>query len=84
MNIRSAMIYYPLLGVVFTAVVWAADQRYVQQKALRQYGDHQRIIQLNDQIDNLQLKIQLNEATEYDKGRLQILLRKRQELLGNE
>ena len=81
MNIRSAMIYYPLLGVAFTAIVWAADQRYVQQKALRQYGDHQRLIQLNDQIDNLELKKRIGEATEYDKGRLQILIRKREELI---
>lgn len=45
-----------LSGVGGSAVLWAADQRYVQQEALAYEFDRQRLEKLGDEIFELELK----------------------------
>lgn len=61
--------------------VWAADQRYVQQSALALEFEKQRLHQISDQMDELELRVKLGQASLLDKAKLEQLRRKREELL---
>ncbi len=70
-----------LTTVIINASVWAADQRYVRQEALAAEFDRQRLQQLSDLIDDLELRARLGQATPLDKAKLEQLKRKREEIL---
>lgn len=63
------------------SIVWAADQRYVQQEALRKAFNEQRLLELGDRIDHLRLLKELHKATDIDTATLKQLERKREDLL---
>jgi len=83
--------YVTILGAITATVavlsiggnitVWALDTTYVRQDALASEFNRQRLQQLSDQIDDLELKSRLKMATPLDKAKLEQLKRKREELL---
>lgn len=71
-----------LLMALCTGLIWAADTRYVSYTALDTKMAKQRLLQVNDEIAKLEIKVKYGEATKADEVTLQLYHRKRQELLG--
>ncbi len=66
----------PVLAVLGAAGVYSADGRYIRLQQLAEFAREQRIEDLSDKIDNLTIKVNLSQATEYDRARLENLKRK--------
>jgi len=81
-NILGAVIASAaVLSLAAGAAVWAADSIYVRKDALASEFRQQRLENLGDQIDELELKEELKQATPLDKAKLKQLRRKREEAL---
>ena len=65
-----------LAGAGWWAVLEAGDNRYVKLQQLAEFARQQRITDLQDKIDDLQIKVDLGEATKYEQARMKNLVRK--------
>lgn len=78
--LKSIAELMPVLAVIAGGAWWAAleaaDNRYVQLQQLAEFAYQQRVTSLQDQIDDLQIKVEIGEASNYEKAKMKNLVRK--------
>ena len=74
-----------LLGGIAKGAIWAGDQHYLTvsnfEQAIKKNSLENRLSSINDAIDYLTLKISYGKYTKLDKAQLNILIRKKNEIL---
>ena len=73
----------PALAFLGAATVWGMDSRYVQLEQLQSFMHQQRMVSLQDKVEELTIKVEMGKADDYDRARLRNLERKLKAELGD-
>ena len=70
----------PLLVVLTPMLLWAAEQHFTTNQALQEMQDNQRIRAIDDQLFEIEYRMNKNRATEFDYMNKSRLERERKQL----
>ena len=73
-----------VIATVGGAAVWAADQRYARKDDVHQAVQQMQEIQIRSRLKELQIKVELGKATEYDRALLRMYEQELQLLKGGD